>query len=88
MPATQRLEIIDLVAGDSDRPAEGYLLVLDEPDRHVALAADEVIGRRELWLQPMAPAFSAATYVNGAAMIEDGALAVMIDPKKLLSRPW
>lgn len=82
------LEIIDLGAGDSERSAEGYLLVLDEPDRHVALAADEVIGRRELWLQPMAPAFSAATYVNGAAMIEDGALAVMIDPKKLLSRPW
>lgn len=86
--APDGIEIIDLGAGDSKRPSEGYLLVLDEPERNVALAADEVIGRRELWLQPMAPAFSATTYVNGAAMIENGALTVMIDPKKLLSRPW
>jgi chemotaxis protein histidine kinase CheA len=85
--APDGIEIVDLGAGNA-KPGEGYLLVLDEPQRHVALAADEVIGRRELWLQPMAPAFSAATYVNGAAMIENGALAVMIDPKKLLSRPW
>ena len=82
------LEIIDLSAGNSEPSVEGYLLVLDEPERHVALIADEVIGRRELWLQPMAPGFSATTYVNGAAMIENGALAVMIDPKKLLSRSW
>jgi len=82
------IEIIDLGEERSERPDEGYLLVLDEPERNVALAADEVIGRRELWLQPMAPAFSATTYVNGAAMIENGALAVMIDPKKLLSHPW
>jgi chemotaxis protein histidine kinase CheA len=81
------LEIIDLGCGNSDRSGDGYLLVLDEPERHVALVADEVIGRRELWLQPMAPAFAAATYVNGAAMIENGALAVMIDPKKLLAPP-
>lgn len=82
------MEIVDLGAGNSAQFGEGYLLVLDEPERHVALVADEVIGRRELWLQPMAPVFSATTYVNGAAMIENGALAVMIDPKKLLSRPW
>jgi two-component system chemotaxis sensor kinase CheA len=85
--APDGIEIVDLGAGNA-KPGEGYLLVLDEPQRHVALAADEVIGRRELWLQPMAPAFSATTYVNGAAMIENGALAVMIDPKKLLSRSW
>jgi chemotaxis protein histidine kinase CheA len=82
------IEIIDLGEQSSERPGEGYLLVLDEPRRHVALAADEVIGRRELWLQPMAPAFSATTYINGAAMIENGSLAVMLDPKKLLSHPW
>ncbi len=82
------IEIIDLGQERSEQPDDGYLLVLDEPQRHVALAADEVLGRRELWLQPMAPAFSATTYVNGAAMIENGALAVMIDPKKLLSHPW
>lgn len=82
------IEVVDLGAGPSASPDGGYLLVLNEPDRHIALLADEVIGRRELWLQPMAPAFAATTYINGAAMIETGALAVMIDPKKLLSRPW
>jgi two-component system chemotaxis sensor kinase CheA len=82
------IEIVDLGTRDCVESDKGYLLVLDEPERHVALVADEVLGRRELWLQPMAPAFATTTYVNGAAMIENGALAVMIDPKKLLSRPW
>jgi len=86
--APDGIEIVDLGAGDSKPSENGYLLVLDEPERDVALIADEVIGRRELWLQPMAPVFSATTYVNGAAMIETGALALMIDPKRLLSRPW
>ncbi len=77
-------EVVDLGAGRPPDKGPGYLLLLDEPGRDIAIVADDVIGRRELWLQPVAPAFAATTYVSGAAMIEDGALAVMIDPKRLL----
>ncbi|NIL99502.1 MAG: hypothetical protein GTN89_00745 [Acidobacteria bacterium] len=82
------IEIVDLGCGQPPEKDAGYLLVLDEPGRDVGLVADDVIGRRELWLQPVSSAFAATTYVNGAAMIENGALAVMIDPRRLLSRAW
>jgi len=81
------LDIVDLGDGPPGPAPAGYLLILDEPERPVALIADEVIGRRELWIQPLAQSLSAATYANGAALIENGAMAVMIDPKKLVAHP-
>ena len=40
---------------------------------------DEVVGRREIVVQPLPPAARAAGY-SGAAVLEDGEIALVLDP--------
>jgi two-component system chemotaxis sensor kinase CheA len=76
-------QVLDLVS-DAPAPSEdGFYLELDRTEDPIALVADEVLGRRELWLQPLARPFAEKTYVNGAAITDNGSLALMIDPAKL-----
>ena len=77
------LKVVDLAEDPGPAPRDGFLLVLDDPAQQLALLADEIVGRRDLWLQPLARSFSAATYVNGAAILDHGALALILDPRRL-----
>jgi len=57
--------------------AEGGRPVLCLPGARVPV--DEVVGRREIVVQPLPPAARAAGY-SGAAVLEDGEIALVLDP--------
>ena len=61
------------------RPRPGWALVLVKADSDVALVVDEVIGRKDLVVQPFPTPLSSLREYSGAAVLEDGTIALVLD---------
>jgi len=59
------------------------LLVLAGSDRPAALLVDEVVGREDLVVQPLHAPLTQLRQYTGAALLENGSIAVVLDPLRL-----
>jgi two-component system chemotaxis sensor kinase CheA len=68
-------------------PATGERSALLYPagGRTVALVVDEVLGRKEILVKPLRPPLDTLRAYEGAALLQDGTLALVLDPVSLVS---
>ena len=67
-------------------PAEASrVLVLPTAQGSVGLVVDEVLGSREIVVRPLAAPLKGLRQYAGAALLEDGAVALVLDPSELAS---
>ncbi|MDX1387905.1 MAG: chemotaxis protein CheA [Acidobacteriota bacterium] len=64
-------------------PPASWALVARGRDGSVALLVDEVLGRRGLVVEPLDSALHASRVFGGAAVLRDGSVALLIDPRAL-----
>lgn len=62
-------------------------IVLASATRAVAIACDRVLGDKELVVKSLGPLLAGVPGYLGAAMLEDGGVALVLDPNRLLELP-
>ena len=86
IPIEQRSEVSQIIEPSLDSAPQiepNTLLVFQDQPTTLALAADEILGPKELWAQELfLPDELTAPYF-GAARGDDGSLAVLLDPTRL-----
>jgi two-component system chemotaxis sensor kinase CheA len=60
-------------------------LVYPAGGRTVGLVVDEVLGRREILVKPLLPPLDVLRAYEGAALLQDGSVALVLDPVNLVS---
>ena len=68
-----------------DRPEGRSALLYPAGGRTVALVVDEVLGRKEILVKPLRPPLDGLRAYEGAALLQDGTLALVLDPVSLVS---
>jgi len=63
----------------TDGPGPGWALMLVKADTDVGLVVDEVIGRRDLVVEPLPAPLSNLREYSGAAVLDDGTIALVLD---------
>ena len=61
------------------RPRPGWALVLVKADLDVALVVDEVLGRKDLVVQPFPAPLTRLREYSGATVLDDGTIALVLD---------
>ncbi len=84
--ATTLASCLQLVTPEpSGRPGDPVLLFEHETTSH-AVIVDEIVGRRDVLVGVLAPALQRLPQYAGAAVLEDGRVALVLDPQGLLLR--
>jgi len=66
------------------RPDGGSILLLaGEESDHVGLVVDQIVGRRDLLVRPLQPPLTRLAHYSGAALLDDGSIALMVDPSQM-----
>ncbi len=68
----------------SDREDPGWALVLPTEAGSTGLIVDELLGRRELIVRPLEAPLKGLREYSGAALLEDGRIALVLDPAELI----
>ena len=66
-------------------PLERSALLYPAGGRTVALVVDEILGRKEILVKPLRPPLDGLRAYEGAALLQDGSLALVLDPVSLVS---
>jgi two-component system chemotaxis sensor kinase CheA len=80
-PAIPLIELMEPPKNSRRHPA-GAALVIDGSSSLILV--DRVIGRREMVCRPLGPPLDAIPYLNGAAVMPSGGVALVLDPNLLL----
>ena len=62
------------------------IVIVERGGQNLALHVDEIIGSREIFTKSLGQQFAGLTGVNGATILGDGRVVVIIDPTALLRR--
>ncbi|WP_062265526.1 Hpt domain-containing protein [Endozoicomonas arenosclerae] len=62
------------------------VVIIERGGKNLALHVDEIIGGREIFTKSLGPQFAGLTGVNGATILGDGRVAIIIDPATLVRR--
>ena len=82
-----RLISLDRVLGGREEPGTkgpSLALIIRAGDQRFGLQVDSIQGRRELVLRPLKPPLEAVPEFSGAAVLEDGLIALVLNPPTLL----
>jgi two-component system chemotaxis sensor kinase CheA len=78
-------ERLGLDAAHTPGPGARRLVLRGDP-RSPCLLVDEVLGRREVMAQPLGAPLAALRVYTGAALLEDGSIALLLDPVACVGR--
>jgi len=87
VPAPLRLdERLGLMADAQAAPDDPnrWLITIRAGDRTGGLRVDEIIGHKELVVEPLRGPISRLRHYAGAALLDDGTIALVLDPTRLL----
>ncbi|WOG28404.1 Hpt domain-containing protein [Endozoicomonas sp. 8E] len=62
------------------------VVIIERGGKNLALHVDEIIGGTEIFAKSLGPQFAGLVGVNGATILGDGRVAIIIDPVTLLRR--
>jgi len=80
----QRLsERLGIEEPDAQAGSPGAVLVLTEAPRRIGLVVDEVLGQRQIVVKPLREPLAGLRPYSGAALLEDAAIALVIDARLL-----
>lgn len=81
----EELVPIQALTGDADRDVsqESLLLVVETGERGVALAVDELIGQRQVLIQPLQGYLTDIQSVSGCAMLGEGDVGMVLDLNRI-----
>ncbi len=83
-PTLVRLaERLRLPARDREERGPAMALCCSAGERELGIVVDEVLGRRDALVQPLRPPLSALREYSGAALLDDGSVALLLDPAAL-----
>lgn len=68
-------------------PEQPPTLIVSASNRHVAVVCDRVIGDEELVIKPLGPMLAGVPGYLGAAMLGDGRIVLVLDPRHLVKMP-
>jgi two-component system, chemotaxis family, sensor kinase CheA len=74
-------------ASGPELPPAAPAIVLASPSRSVAVACDRLIGDQEVVVKRLGPLLADVPGYLGAAILEDGRVALILDPNHLLKMP-
>jgi len=82
------LQRLSALCEDKDNRTEGnasaeQLVLMRSGTETRALAVDRLIGRREIVIKPLSPLFRGLKGFSGAAVLGDGRVALILDPRTL-----
>lgn len=82
------LPVVDLassfsIPGETDPDAPCVLVIVDGPDRQIALLVDEVIGQQQVVVKPIDRRIGYAKGLTGSAILGDGRIGLIVDPTQL-----
>jgi chemotaxis protein histidine kinase CheA len=78
--------VITINGDGSDPVSASGVALLPYEGKGGAILVDEVIGRREVLVRPLDPPLRMIQRFSGAAMLDDGSIALVIDPRKMTDR--
>jgi two-component system chemotaxis sensor kinase CheA len=70
----------------TESPAIEQIVVIEYGETHFGLAVDEVIGEYQAVLKSLGKMFSCQDVISGATILGDGAVALVMDPAKIISQ--
>ena len=78
----------ELLGGVTPRMQEDQasLLIVQRGGQNIALHVDTITGNREIITKSLGPQFAGLTGVNGATMLGDGRVVIIIDPAALIRK--
>ncbi|MGI9277378.1 MAG: Hpt domain-containing protein [Endozoicomonas sp.] len=78
----------ELLGGVTPRIQEDQasLLIVQRGGQNIALHVDAITGNREIITKSLGPQFAGLTGVNGATMLGDGRVVIIIDPAALIRK--
>lgn len=85
----QVLDFRDVIAAAEDTPNSGTgeaMLLLRHEERSVALRVDEIVGTREILVKPLGEPLRTLAIYSGAALLEDGTIAMVVNPLSVIAR--
>jgi len=71
---------------ETQSPAIEQIVVIEYGETHFGLAVDEVIGEYQAVLKTLGKMFSCQDVISGATILGDGAVALVMDPAKIISQ--
>jgi two-component system chemotaxis sensor kinase CheA len=71
---------------ETKSPAIEQIVVIEYGDSHFGLAVDEVIGEYQAVLKSLGKMFRSQDVISGATILGDGAVALVMDPAKIISQ--
>ncbi len=66
-------------------PSEGTVVVIEDDDKYVALLVDALIGKQEVVVKSLGPAFQNVRGVAGGAILGDGRIGLILDAGGVIS---
>ena len=82
LPLVDLAERLGLPGSDQSEP--GWALILPSEAGSTGLIVDELLGRRELIVRPLEAPLKGLREYSGAALLEDGRIALVLDPTELI----
>lgn len=71
---------------ETKSPEIEQIVVIEYGETHFGLAVDEVIGEYQAVLKSLGKMFSTQDVISGATILGDGAVALVMDPAKIISQ--
>jgi two-component system chemotaxis sensor kinase CheA len=78
LPLIYLSEIFDIPDAETD-PCNATVVVIEDDGRHVALMVDQLLGKQEVVVKSLGPAFSEVRGVSGGAILGDGRVGLILD---------
>jgi two-component system chemotaxis sensor kinase CheA len=78
-------DLADVLGADAPAlPSGGPVMVVTSGERRAALACDRLLGDREIVVKALGPLLAPLASYLGAAILDDGGIALLLDPGKLV----
>lgn len=85
-PTIELLDLAELLAlepTDAPKASPPCVLILAGVERPLGLVIDEIVGRRDIVVHPFQAPLTLLRNYSGAALLEDGTIALVLDPLSL-----
>jgi two-component system chemotaxis sensor kinase CheA len=79
------LDLHVFFAASGERPEIAQVLIAETEAGRLGLVVDRVIGDYQTVIKPLGALYRGVTFVSGATLLGDGAVALILDPEKLAS---
>jgi chemotaxis protein histidine kinase CheA len=84
-----QLDTLDAVVGVGEELASPLrsrnVVLIEWGESARAIGVDELVGRQEIVIKPLAGMFAGVTGLSGATVLGDGSVALILDPRALFA---